>query len=97
MFLTAINDDIEIRNYLIDISNNFNNYSLRDLISKIDERYYKIIQLINNDINLTQEFNYCYDVIDTIVSDISYNDNIVYDIYIIVNMINVIRKIIDTF
>jgi len=97
MFLTAINDDIEIRNYLIDIKNNFNNYTLRDLISKIDDRYYKILQLINNNIMLTQEFNNCYDIIDIIVSDRTYNDNTIYDIYIIVNMINCIQKIIDNF
>lgn len=91
------NTDTELRNCLININNNYNNYSLRVLIRKIDVNYYKILEMINNDIMLSEDFKYRYDVIDNIVSDNSYNDNNIYDITIVFNMMNVIEKIINNY
>ena len=88
--IPIFNEDNETCNYLINIYNNCNTYTLHQFINLIDDRYYKIIELINSSIVLTEEFKEAYDIVNNQViygfTEHVYNDNV---------LIKIIKKIID--
>lgn len=93
--IPIFNENTETRNYLINLYNNCDVFTLHQLINLVDDRYYKIIELINSSVALSEEFIEAYDIVDNTImygfgeneDDIHYNSSNV--------LMKVVKKIID--
>jgi hypothetical protein len=89
--IPIFNENNETRNYLINIYNNHNTYTLHQLINKVDDRYYKILELINSSEDIKKEFNEAYDSVDYEIMYSFTGNNYINDNA----LIKIIKKIID--